>query len=510
MNVLSPIWLIGFAPWLTLAIWMFRGRGELRRVPFLQLWAVPVATPKPARAQRPPPLAVLLALLALLLGVIAAGRLAIGRRQQIILNVVVDRGITMSSPGLPATCGALWNELAIRWPSCRVNLIAVPGETQLGLDLDSCRRATDLMSPTAVDTRAAIAQISRPNLIVVSNQPVPATAIQIPPLDDANDVGIISLALATQPRLQLMVGIRNRSSLSSATLQIETDGRRIEQPISLPPRGEAKNAFVDLKSVGDVISATLNVHDDIPANDRAWLARENQGARPDARTPLTPELERLTEVYRQKRVGASVSRTIPIVADAADFKNAEAGIVLSHASNQVLAEPIQIVANPVTDYVDWKSLPRVVSVGSAPEGWTPIVIFSGHPAVAINPQHPRQVWVGLDASSWSRTKEFVIFWTNVLDYAGGGDDRWTSHPLSEWTPEWKLDRAVAGEWPGVYKRSDGAKRAFNPSDVPLTPPIQSDWKSKLAALQPESAAGEIAPALLIGALGLLALFALRY
>jgi hypothetical protein len=257
-----------------------------------------------------------------------------------------------------------------------------------------------------------------------------------------------------------------------------------------------------------VISAKLLVQDDNPADDQAFLVREAEPSRPTPQVPLPPEVDRLVRVYVDKRLGPSVTRLLPIVGQAADLKDA-AGIVYAPASRQVASNPMTIVTNAITNHVDFKSLPATVSVGNAPNGWTPVVSFSGHPAAATNPDHPRQMWVGFDAANWAMTPGFVIFWTNVLDYAGGGEARWTSHPLADWTSVWKLDNGTAGEVPGVYTRSDGVPHAFNASPLPEVQSTQSGWKAKLAELPEESVAGELAPALLIAALGLLVLFALR-
>jgi len=51
------------------------------------------------------------------------------------------------------------------------------------------------------------------------------------------------------------------------------------------------------------------------------------------------------------------------------------------------------------------------------------------------------------------------------------------HFVNDWTPEWKpIEANVSDQWPGLYRRGDGAVRAFNPPDVPIPTPLPiTDW-----------------------------------
>ena len=507
MNVLSPIWLIGLAPWLALAVWMLRGRGDLRRVPFLPLWGESAGASKAAHKRKLPPLATMAVLGAMLLGVVAASRLALGGRQRVTVNLFVDRGTRMSAPGgaprFKSRTDAFLDELQKRWPRSRVNLIPLPGEPQPDLSIDACRTAMGRMSITAVDTSDSLAgavNAHRPNSIVISNQPG----------DTFTDIGVVSLALATQPHLQLMIRLQNFSAQTSVNLQIKTAGKTIEKVVPLPPPGGVGNGFIDLDRVGDVIVASLIENDDNPFNNHAYLISESEPRAPDPRVPLSEAQQRVIGVYQRARVRRSSPEKLPVVDQLETLGNTENGVIVPKLSDSVRRGPVKVATHPITAHVDWQSLPGTLKLADAPDGWTPLVSFGSQVVVAINPQHPRQVWVGIDSDAWVTTKDFVIFWTNVLDYAGGGNEIWAAHPMTEWTPEWKSAAGENGVEPGVYQRSDGARRAFNASEIPAQPVMQEPWQSQIDHLKPESTAGEIAPALLVAALGLIVIFAIRY
>ncbi len=113
--------------------------------------------------------------------------------------------------------------------------------------------------------------------------------------------------------------------------------------------------------------------------------------------------------------------------------------------------------------------------------------------VAIREQPVRQVWVGFESSTFATTsKDCVIFWTNVFDWLGQGGDEFVSEPVQLIGDEWKLQTpALPGVdlSPGIYKRSDGAMRALNATDIRLNPLPQSDWQTHLNAKSITKTAG---------------------
>src|SRR6185503_13893781 len=77
------------------------GRRQRERVPFLRLWDAPEEVQRPRKkAMEPPPLGVALLLLAGLTGILSAAGPVVGRgRAPAVLDVIVDRGASMSALG---------------------------------------------------------------------------------------------------------------------------------------------------------------------------------------------------------------------------------------------------------------------------------------------------------------------------------------------------------------------------------------------------------------------------
>jgi hypothetical protein len=109
--------------------------------------------------------------------------------------------------------------------------------------------------------------------------------------------------------------------------------------------------------------------------------------------------------------------------------------------------------------------------------------------------------VALDTDGWSNRPEYVVFWTAVFDWVGQGGEAYAAHSLAELTPDWQGVPQVSGTGharlptqptpaieydpaPGIYRRSDGAVRAFNavvpsPSRAASKPAPQADWRDRL-------------------------------
>jgi hypothetical protein len=117
------------------------------------------------------------------------------------------------------------------------------------------------------------------------------------------------------------------------------------------------------------------------------------------------------------------------------------------------------------------------------------------------------VWIGLDAPDWPRRSDFVVFWTNVLDWLGQGGEVYAAagiEPLEEgWRKIAGPPGGVAGLWPGMYRQADGRLRAVN-APAPRIAPIPAGWEAKLAKLQPSREGTlSLAAPLLLAALGLM-------
>ena len=98
----SPIWLaLLLPPWAAVAAWLiWSRRGEWRDVPFLALWRERGEdSPREKREFRPPPIALVAAMMAVLLAIVASARPRIGWTSPLDgphITIILDRGVTMS------------------------------------------------------------------------------------------------------------------------------------------------------------------------------------------------------------------------------------------------------------------------------------------------------------------------------------------------------------------------------------------------------------------------------
>lgn len=533
MWFVAPIWLLGLVPWAVLAAWLFLSRRRRVHVPFVRLWRGPAM---PARARRGfelPPVPVLLALLALFAAVFAMARPAVehgGGASEPGVTLVVDRGLTMSARGISdlryrESFADVAEALRARFGSLQVEVIAVPGDaTPWQGSLEQALQRIKGLAPTAMDSRAALNAIleqrraarSAP-MIVISDCPLQTgAALHVSPETGVRDVGITTLAARERPSPQVMVRVRNESDLSTADLVISSDGPPLEQHMDLPDLHRERDYFVSLPRIGSVVSAELRVSDDLPADDRAWLAREGSSPRIEPRATLPQELRRVIDVYRRERPDTEGSARLAVVTDRAQLPADAPAIVAAPADGPGVSGAVEVRPHPVTDHVNWTGLPQPLRLaGNAPDGWLPIVSIDGHPVVSVSPQPPNRLWMGFDAREWARTLDYVIFWTNAFDWAGGGGEVLAGHPLAARTPEWQPVQPTGdapGLQPGLYRRSDGAIRAFNASAEAVAQRSRGtgNWRRALSTLTPRRGFAEWTDGLLVAAVASLLLAVLSW
>ena len=505
MLLLSPIWLVGLVPLGALALWVLWGRRQRIGVPFLPLWEGPVEGPRARRSLQPPPTAVMLALIAILLAVIAAARPALNsaRDSRTPLTIVVDRGMLMSANGheqlrFREMGRAVSEELARHFaPQTPVRLVIVPGADPINSELKSWLNELNRLSPTASDTRGTVGPVVSEELggaagpvIAITDQPLALSdsrLVLVPPETPAEDVAITTLAARDQPAGQAMVRVRNQSGQASAVLVVSTGQESVKQTIDLPAGGGQRDYFVDLPTLGPTVMAELKVRDDVEANNAAWLVREGSYPRIEPHAALPPELRRMIEAYQTARPPSDSSVRVAVVSEVGQLPREGPAVVVAAERTRVPAGvPVQRTDHPIAEHVNWDQLRAPVCVGGTPPaGWSPVVSSGPRVLIAASPDPLRQVWVGFDAPRWATTPDYVIFWTNVFDWMGGGGQRFAGRALADWAPEWKPIGRLAGQaglWPGLYRRSDGVVRALNAPDVPISAPSQTDWRARLAAL----------------------------
>jgi hypothetical protein len=543
MIVASPIWLIGLAPWAAAVLYLLWGRRRRQTVPFLPLWRG-IESRRIARSlMAPPPLALVLALVALLASIVAAARPMLLKGRGVgdePVTIVIDRGLTMSatSHGEPR-----FVELARRVaPQLRrdagdgpVRLVDAIGDE---VRLTTRSRWADevaALAPTARVDHERVEAWTRQRMrrgdgviIVLTDRPVgleDAKVVEVMPDAPLNDVGIVALAAreaptgaeglpaspstrpapggdlrasaspSTQPAPgQVMVSIRNDASARAITLRIITGQRTVEREVNLPPRGSVRE-FVDMRGLGEQVEAELiDAADDLAADDQAFAAREAAWPAITAGVVIPPELRRMVDVYQRRRPPRDDSRRIAIVGSWEALPTGQSAVALSGGGRVMGDGDVdQSHENILLRYpVDFHPIAKVAAVSDHPptgDGWETALRIGARPAIMIRRRPVRQAWIGLDVQSWAAMPAYVMFWTDVFNWLGGDDaGEYVSYPLSQWTPEWTPEWTLitgtvpvhaAGTWPGFYQRGD-AKRAFNLDPFTLPkPPAAQSWAAAL-------------------------------
>lgn len=500
----TPLWLLGLIPWLALTAWLLRGRHEDARVPFLKLW--PARQPRPAssRALRVPPVWLIFLLLSILFAILGAARpqLTVGRSAP-PLSFIVDRDLALSARygqssrlrGLRETAA---EPLRRAFGRASLPVTTVPDGPE---EVASSFRTLDALRSTV---RQTLEQADG-HVIVFSEQTLQlddARLIQIALAEGISNVGIVNLAAREDPAPQVMVVLRNDSSLTRAELVISTDGDSTRRSINLPSRAGESSYFIDLPRLGQVVSVALLTDDDLAADNRAWLVRQRTWPMIEPQSPLSPELAHMIDVYRRLRHGGDGSKRVAVTARADDSSDNEATVIVAAppaAKRPPGGAVLRVEDHPITANIDWNRMVSDGRVAAAPPGaWRPLVTVGNQVLVAVREAPTRRVWIAFDSDTWARTSDFVVFWTNVLDWAGQGGEEFVGERMQEpdgdWTRRDDLSDAVPlplDPPPGVYGRPDGATRALNAIDVrvAVAPPARTEWRERLTRVRPRGARG---------------------
>jgi hypothetical protein len=516
-------------------LWLLWGRRRKTPVAFLDLWKGP-ALQKPAkRALQPPPIFLGLAILAMLLALLAgsrprafAGRGGAGKP----ITIIVDRGMSMSAMTggqfrfVAAAKAASAELLHAESSATPVELLTVPSDGVQAADLSSWAARVEKDSPTALDTQAALQEIVRDRLAATSGGAVVVISDRQLGFDDPrliqfstagmiDNIAIAKMAARETPSPQVMLTLRNDSDRRSASVKVTSGTLSVARTLDLPPRGGERNYFFDFAKFDTIIAASLDVKDDQPADDRAWLVREGSYPKIEPRAPVSAELRRMIDVYSHSRKPSDESQTVAVVDAEADLPGEKPAVWIPPATGPLAHGAVTAANHPVTANVNWSAFSaQVQTAGPAPRGWTPLLTMDGQVIVALRAEAARQVWVGFDSPAWAATPDFVVFWANVFTWVGAGQERFAGYPLAKFEPDWQpmelapaMKAPAAGQWPGLYRtKEQGRMRAFNPV-VDLHPHGTTQtprWREKLADAEGSTRAGYDLSAPLL----LLAIFAL--
>jgi hypothetical protein len=527
MLLTAPLWLLALVPWAAVTLWLLWGARRREWVPFLPLWQGSAGKKRHKRSLEPPPIALAALILAMLLAILAAARPAFrlrgaGGR----LKVLVDRGVTMSAfanghPRYVELAATLDRLLHGRWAG-RIEIIDVISGQSRSTSADRWLADVTAMPRTAIDTsslvRSAVARelaSGEDPVVLLSDHPAGANDArfaQLSPRRPLSNVGIVGLSARETPSVQVMVTIRNDSARTSAELRVQESARRID----LPSAGQEAHYFVDVPTLGDSVEVSLAAADELEADNAAWLVREVLPARPEIRSSLPDAVRRVIDVYQRARPAREASPTIAIVNRVSDLPSGDPGIVVESAlTGPAIAGELKVTSHPVTAIIDWFAATRGAKLAPSRAGWTPLVTVGGHPLVAVREAPARQIWIGFDSPDWPRSADFVVFWTNALDWLRGrGAGDLISHAVAPLPPGWKPTTpqppgVQVNAWPGVYSRDNGETIATNALNVPIEP-VLPDASALPRALLTASAGRALSPWLLLAALACGALAALTW
>ena len=512
MTLLYPLALLGLLPWAAVAAYVWVRRRETAAIPFLPLWDATVAQPS-GRGFHRPPWRILALLLAALLALLAASGPVVKTRRGTVA-VVVDRGVTMAADGRLASAAESLKILLADTGAARVRLTTVPASETVDLPAADMAAFIDRLTPTPFDTAAPLAAAVRRALVessapvlVVTDRDVPTSAAErsrvvlIRPIRLVRNAGIVSLSVRANPTPQAMVRVAGVNRPTRLT--VESAGRRAWR--DLTPAEAMRPIFLDLPAVGPWVRAELELGatgglpasvldssqpsrpktlagkspvapespnrdmqtengvagaDDFAADNVAWVARSGGYPRLDVSPDVPAAVRRMAAVYARQRPPVEESSTVAVTAAAPP--EGPAVVVAPGGGLPALQKAAVLVSDhPITQGVRFPPNPVAAD---PPTGWRAVVSVGGRTMVAVRDGPSRGVWIGVDlaGSEWDATADFVVFFANAYDWAGGatGGDAFSS--LTFDAPEAAARRRfaapLAGRVSGETRPASGAAK----------------------------------------------------
>lgn len=518
----APIWLFGLIPWGAVAVVLLMSRRRRTDVPFLELWTLNAPQESIRRSFSTPPIGVILMLLGILLGLLAAAGPSIRAGGIARVTVVVDAGASMSRGSAVDRQTPRYVEAAERLrvllastavDGLSVDVVVVSGPERS--PAESRRVAagdlTDTLKaqpPSALDVGADVRRVVRQRLadpaarVALLSDNLPALepdqlqrVLQVSPEARAADnAAITHLAVRRTPQPQAMVRLSRTGGASPGTapaplaVRLTSAGRTTSTPVALAV-GQSLDVFVDLPAAGDLLTSELvRSPNDAGANESTWTDGFGGDDRADviaeAAWPVIEpnlsviELQRLVDLYAKARPPGDRSVRLRLVASAAEL-GSSAGLVMPAAVGMSTPVRVQRIADhPAVSPTALANLSVPASAARTlpPGDWKVILQDDAGPLLAVlDRQDPmasnavRQAWTAIDPRGWAQQASYVVFWSMLFDWLGAAEagERFTSHPIQTLTDDWRPVELAPGArgarwWPGVYERADGARRAFGP------------------------------------------------
>jgi len=499
----TPLFLLLLIPCAAIAIWLMRRRGDETAVPFVHLWPDDAPAARRSLQRQRLPGWIVLMLAAVACGIVAAAGLMLGAERERRVNLVIDRGVTMSAidgsgdAAFESIIKLLSSEAGAGLKAASITVVPHSPAADAAM-ADGSASTLGTLRRSAVETgqslEAAIAQQLRtsglPVVVATARAPEPPNSrvIIVPPPMRRGNAGIVSLAAEQSPAPQVMVRVRS-DTRQSVTVTVRSGSELVRRAVQVEAH-RVERLFFDLPSLDEIIEVRVEASTDLlAADDRGWLVRTASWPRVEVRGTSPGELARLIELYSQQRTGNDASPVVRVSTAGSEMVGGKERAVFVQTTGEpagnVSTDSIEILSD-LGRGVDWAAALRGASIGAEPDAsWQPIVRVAGKTVVAQRSAPARQVLVNFWSPTFPREADFVVLFASIFDSFAGGELRWAAEPMFIPPPSWKpVTPAVEGyePSPGMYRDETGKLHALNAVDITLPTIEPTDWQPRLAAI----------------------------
>lgn len=474
MLLLYPIWLWLLLPWAGLVVLTLLGFRPKVAVPFLDLWPRETPGKHKKRGIHPPPFSLVLLILAMLAAIVAMSGPAANSDHPVLtdLVVVVDRGPAMLVGNRleRAADSAAWLIGEVTDDDARIRVVSADGKVDLttpagvakaiigsgATTLDQSSQFNGTLQAELTHTPGS----KTPVLAVTDDPTLPQDGRLLPvrAITGAANVGFVSSAADGR---QVMYTLRNDSNDAEVPVQVRVGDHSMTFREQLPPRGETR-AYTR-EAVGWPVRLSLVIRDDFVDDDVSWAFPPHPVARIMVQASGQAAIEKVAAAYAASRGTLELAPVVSITATSTSTSNRSA--ILAPTAGQVpLKLPPALPDHPILRNLKLPQMAAVTDRPLPPGDWQTLIEQDSQPLLAVDAQR-RRVWVGFTSSAssasseWEQTADFVVFWTNIIDYLSGGaiqvsgpeklDQTWRRIEGGEEPPP-----AMNGLRSGLYARGD--------------------------------------------------------
>jgi hypothetical protein len=251
-------------------------------------------------------------------------------------------------------------------------------------------------------------------VLVVTDRPVLPQDERVLPIRPTSAVANVGFVSAVADGKQVMYTLRNDSNDALVPVQVRVGDRSATFREDLPPRGQTRT--YTREAVGWPVRLSLVIRDDFSDDDVTWVFPPNPVARIAVQATGQGAIEKVASAYMASRGTVELA---PMASITAAPTASRAAILAPTAGHVHLKLPPALPDHPILRNL---KLPQEVAITDRPlppGDWQTLLQQDAQPLLAVDGQHKR-VWIGFASSEWEQTPDFVVFWTNVIDYLADG------------------------------------------------------------------------------------------